>query len=316
METLLVIILIALVIGWFHLRSRMEEMEQRIDQLAAVVRGPVTPIRVPETVEPIIRTPLPIKVAVVPEPPPVVTAPLPRPVSPPAFTTPAPAASPHRSNQQWEAQLGGNWLNKIGVLVLTIGIALALAYSYKYLGPMGRVAASTAISLTMLLSGVMTEKRQKYRVFGRGLIGGGWAALYFTTYAAQALEPARILHNPWVGAILLLAVAAAMIVHSLRYRSQAVTGLAYFVAFVTLAITPITAFSLFAMAPLEASLLYAAHRFRWSKMALFGLIATYVVCATRPNTGAPLWQAQTVFASYWVMFEAFDILSAVASPGP
>src|ERR1019366_6440110 len=143
-------------------------------------------------------------------------------------------------------------------------------------------------------------------------IGGGWAALYFTVYAMQALEQARIIYNPWAGAILLLAVAAGMIVHSLRYRSQTVTGLAYFIAFATLAITDVTVLSLIALVPLAASLLYVARRFGWSRMAVFGLVATYATCATRPDTGAPLWQAQAIFAIYWLLFEGFDLLSGDA----
>ena len=56
--------------------------------------------------------------------------------------------------------------------------------------------------------------------------------------------------------MLLLPVAAGMIVHSLRYRSQTVTGLAYFVAFGTLAITDMTTLPFLALVPLAASLLY------------------------------------------------------------
>jgi len=232
---------------------------------------------------------------------------LPPPLPQPIFATIAPAP-PQRSTEEWETMLGGNWLNKLGVFVLVIGIALALGYSFKLLGPAGRVSISIAISLAMLAGGVVFERRERYRTFGRGLIGGGWAALYFTVYAMQALAPARIIYNPWAGAILLLAVAVGMIIHSLRYGSQTVTGLAYFIAFVTLAITEVTSFSIIALIPLAASLLYVARRFNWSRMAVFGLIATYVTCATRPDLGTPLWQAQTVFAIYWLLFEAFDIL--------
>ena len=65
-----------------------------------------------------------------------------------------------------------------------------------------------------------------------------------------------------------------------------------------------------ALVPLAASLLYVAHRFSWSAMALFGLIATYGTCASRGDSGAPLWQAQTLFAVYWLLFEGFDLLRA------
>ena len=101
-----------------------------------------------------------------------------------------------------------------------------------------------------------------------------------------------------------------MIVHSLRYRSQTVTGLAYFIAFATLtpAISEVTTLSVAALIPLAASLLYIARHFRWRMLAVLGLIATYATCATNPDSGAPLWQAQALFTIYWLMFEAFDLL--------
>jgi hypothetical protein len=52
-----------------------------------------------------------------------------------------------------------------------------------------------------------------------------------------------------------------MISHSLRYKSQTVSGLAYFIAFATLALSESTPFSVLALLPLAASLLYLAHRF-------------------------------------------------------
>jgi uncharacterized membrane protein len=210
---------------------------------------------------------------------------------------------PGRSAEDWEALVGGNWLNKIGVFVLVIGIALALGYSFTKMGPGGRVAAAIAVSFAMLITGAVLEPRERYRVFARGLLGGGWAALYFTVYAMQSLDPARVIYNPWLGAVLLLAVAVGMILHSLRYQSEAVTGIAYFLAFVTLGITQVTSFSVMALVPLAASLLYVAYRFGWRDFALLGLVATYVTCALRVD-GAGL----AIFAVYWILFEAFDIL--------
>jgi hypothetical protein len=206
--------------------------------------------------------------------------------------------------------LGGNWLNKIGMLVLVIGIALLLGYSFTHMGPAGIVAISLAGSVAMLVAGVVFEPRERYRIFARGLIGGGWAALYVTVYSMHAVAAAKVIDNPYLGEILLIAVAWGMIVHSLKYRSETVTGLVYSIAFATLVITQITSLSLVALVPLEASLLYIAYRFQWSRMALGGLIATYITVALRPDNGAPLWEAQAIFAVYWLLFEAFDILQA------
>src|SRR5208283_4367967 len=174
----------------------------------------------------------------------------------------------------------------------------------------GRSAVGLAISLALLLGGVLLERRARYVVFGRGLIGGGWAGLYFTTYAMQAVDAAKVIHNPLLGGILLLGVAAGMVLHSLRYRVPALTVLAYFMAFAALAITNVTALSVIALIPLAGSLLIVAYRFSWSGMALFGLAATYGICALKGDNGAPLWSAQTVFAAYWLLFETYDLLRA------
>jgi len=193
-----------------------------------------------------------------------------------------------------------------------IGIALFLGYSFTRMGPPGRVAIGLAVSLAMLGGGVVLERRARYTIFARGLLGGGWGALYFTTYAMHAVDAARVIDNALVGSLLLLAVATGMIVHSLRYRSQTVTGLAYFLAFATLspAVTPMAALSVVALIPLAGSLLYIANRFQWSQLALFGLIATYGTCASRGDSGAAVWQAQTVFTTYWLLFEIFDLMRA------
>jgi uncharacterized membrane protein len=216
-----------------------------------------------------------------------------------------------RNSAEWEALVGGNWLNKLGIFVLVIAIALFLGYSFTQLGPAGRSAIGLVVSATLMAGGVLFERRAPYVIFARGLIAGGWAGLYFTIYAMQAVEAAKVIDNPWLGSVLLLAVASGMVLHSLRYRAQALTGLAYAVTFATLTpITPITALSVIALVPLAASLLIVAYRFEWPGMALFGLIATYATCASRGDSGAPLWQAQSVFAAYWLVFETYDLLRA------
>ena len=78
-------------------------------------------------------------------------------------------------------------MNKLGALVLVIGIALFLGYAFTQMGPAGRAATGLAVSLSMLAAGLVVERKELYKVFARGLIGAGWASLYFTTYALYAL---------------------------------------------------------------------------------------------------------------------------------
>lgn len=321
---LLLCILVVLVIRWIYLRNRLHALEYRLSELerASVnhaFAGPFAPLPTPHPAPapppPVVGRPVP------PDTPPPATPvthrtapPPPAPVPPlsDAFLVPFhPVAAPaHRTSEEWEALIGGNWVNKIGVFVAVIGLALLLNYAYTQLGAAGRVALSLGASLAMLAAGVVFERREKYRTFSYGLIGGGWAALYTTVYAMYAIPAAKVLDNAFVATVLLLAVAAGMIVHSLKYRSQTVTGLAYFLAFVTLAIADVTTLSVLMLIPLAASLLYIAWRNQWTHFALFGLVATYLTCGLHKDAGSPLWQTQALFLLYWLLFEGFDLLRA------
>jgi hypothetical protein len=317
-------LIVVLLVRWVYLRNRFATLESRLETLSARLAGqdlaltrldrmfpreevkppparPVTPVAEPPA-EPRSAEPRP---APPPAPPPFVE----RPSAPPApLFASAAAPAPPRSTEEWETLLGGNWLNKLGVFVLVVGIALALGYSFTRVGPLGRVLTSVAFSVAMLVAGAVWERREKYRVFARGLMGGGWAALYITVYAMHAVDAVRVIPDPVTAFLLLLGVAAGMIVHSLRYRSETVTGVAYFVAFGTLAITEAARFPVLALIPLAGSLLYVAHRFSWPRMVLLGLISTYGVCVLRGDSGSPLWQAQAIFIVFWLLFEIFDIL--------
>jgi hypothetical protein len=350
-SVLLVGVLITLFVRWLVLSGKMSTMQQKIELLTADATQPMLIARVYALEQAVkeLRAVRPADAPVAPPPKPVVPVPVvaepeaprvwesvkvepmpvlpaesePEPVPLPSFsvTTEQPAGPTlsqrvreSMQGEQWEAVVGGSWLNKLGVLVLVIGIALFLGYSFTQVGPAGRAAIGLGVSLAMLAGGFLLEKKPRYKIFARGLLGGGWAALYFTTYAMQAVDAAKVIDNPWLGGALLLAVASGMILHSLRYGSQTVTGLAYFVAFATLspavAPAPVTGFSVIALAPLAASLLFVAYRFQWSQMALFGLFATYGACASRGDSGAPLWSVQLLFCTYWLLFEGFDLLRA------
>jgi len=329
-------------VAWAYLYNRLRNAEDRLNEeqyersrnseiIAELTRRVWALEQAPQT--PPVESPAPFTPppAVVFDPPSVVVPPLePSPVkaseptpaplpvipTPEYFREPAPAP-PSRTwrdqlresmgGQEWEAVVGGSWLNKLGVLVLVIGIALLLGYEFTRVGPLGRVATGIAVSLAMLIGGLFIERKRAYAIFARGLIGGGWAALYFTTYAMHAVAAAKVIDNPYLATVLLLAVACGMIWHSLRYKSQTVTGLAYFIAFATLALSESTPFSVLALLPLAASLLYLAYRFEWNQMAVFGLFATYATCASRPDVGAPLASTEALFATYWLLFETFDL---------
>lgn len=281
------------------------EAEQQANDASA----PKTPVQEP-VLQPSTKVPTPATVLEIPRTQQSSSAPATSPSLQSSQAAPAWIGRFHQfaGSEEWEGLLAGNILNKIGALVLVIGIALFLGYSFTRINAAGRAGISAIISLALLGTGISMERRRNYRIFSGGLIGAGWAAAYLTAYAMYALPAAQVITSPFAGSLLLLAVAAGMIAHSLRYRVQAITSVAYFTAFAALAVTPSTPFAVASLVPLAASLLYFAWRFRWHAMALFGLVATYGTCISRANSNAPLYTTEMLFIIYWILFECFDVL--------
>ena len=94
-----------------------------------------------------------------------------------------------------EETLGTNWLNKLGITILVLGVALFGIYELGQLGPLGKVGLSYIVSVALLAGGVFLGRRERYRVLGHTLIGGGWALLFFTTYALNHVQAMRVLNS-------------------------------------------------------------------------------------------------------------------------
>jgi predicted membrane protein DUF2339 len=175
-----------------------------------------------------------------------------------------------------EQILGTNWLNKIGIAALVIGVALFLAYKFPTLTNIEKVGLGYFVSFAILGTGVFLEKKDVYRIFARALIGGGWALVFFTTYAMYFVTYTRVIDTEWVDLLMLFVVAWLMVVHTLHYNSQVVTGLAFLLGFTTVAISQNTVYCLAAGAILAFGLVAIVHKRSWFELEVFGLIASYV----------------------------------------
>ena len=180
-----------------------------------------------------------------------------------------------KSSFDLEEMMGTNWLNKIGIIILVLGIAFFLSYQLKTLGPAGKVLVGLATAAVLLGAGIWFDKKDQYRVLARAGIGGGWALTFFTAYAMYHVPAAQVLSSQVVDLMLMLAVAAAMVAHTLRYRSQVVTGLAFLLAFLTVSISHSNVYSLSAGAVLAAGFVIVVGRMRWFELEVFGILASY-----------------------------------------
>lgn len=295
------------------LTARVADLESRLARLnaGAVVRDTeprVTAPPPPPAMAP--RTPVPVAPAIArptPAPPPASVPPVaPQPSPEPRAESPAP-------NAGWEVVVGASWLNKIGVLVLVLGLGFLLAYSFTHLGAGGRVLLGFGVSASLLAAGVVLARTDDHRVYGQGLIAGGWAGIYLTAFAMHGIPASRIVESDLVASTALLAVASGMIVHALRFQSMPMTSLSYVIAYATLAMSPLSGFSMAAAIPLTASLLVISVRAGWPALSMLGLAATYGLFAIREQafpeaaldpSGAPRYLAIGVF---WALFEVADL---------
>jgi uncharacterized membrane protein len=326
-----------------ELRNRLYTLERQLDALKTAPAKPVQASSVSPaeslSPKPIVPEPAAMPVAEVAsaadfvqqlpvaEKPTVTVAPAthsaeaPHSPAPPRAETHQPEPSPPVADRaaSLEERLGANWLNKLGIVILVFGVAFFLAYQLKNLGPLGKTVVGFAVSATLLVGGLVLERRDKYRIFARTGIGGGWALTFFTTYAMYHIRSTHVLDSQALDLVLMLAVAIGMVVHSLRYQSQVVTELAFLLAFSTVTISSDEGFSLLASALLAVGLVVVTSRQHWAELELAGLIAVYAnhfvwlhrVLAAHGGPGHPFPEFLYSFALLvldWMIFRVAYVL--------
>lgn len=199
-------------------------------------------------------------------------------VAPARITAPPITPPPQlpRQKSEFEKWVGENWLVFIGIVLLVLGIGYGLSVWWQNVGPLGKDAIGITAGALLLAAGIWIERKPAYRLFGYAGVGGGWAVLFFMTYALYHVPATQILRSQLVDLVLLLVVAAAMVGHTLRYNSQAVTGLAFLLAFWTVTISRVNVYSLGAGAILALALVVIVSRKRWYMLEVFGILATYL----------------------------------------
>jgi uncharacterized membrane protein len=218
-----------------------------------------------------------------------------------------------------EEALGTNWLNKIGVIILVFGIAFFLAYQLRELGPAGKVTVGFVVSAALLGGGIFLGRKPGYVVLARAGLGGGWALAFFTSYAMYHVQAAKVLSSQGADLVLMAVVAASMVAHSLRYRSQLVTGLAFLLAYSTVTISHVTVYSLSAGVVLSLALVVIVLRMHWYELEVLGLAAAYLnhfywlyqIIEPMHGHKHPFSQfvpSAAILISYWLIFRISYIL--------
>lgn len=218
------------------------------------------------------REPPPIAARVAP-PAPARPAPLSI-TQPPAQPSAPPAAKAAARSVEWN--IGTNLLPKIGIVLLVLGLAWLASWIWSSIPRGLRIVLLYSIGPGLLGTGIFLEAKENFKTLARMLIGGGWAWTFTMTLFIYWLPAVKIIQSPEVDLILLLAVAAAMVWHTLKYNSQAVTAAAFFLAFLGIVVTPETGvFSPVAGLILIAGMTGIVLRRHWFELEIFGILASY-----------------------------------------
>lgn len=259
------------------LERRLWQLEKGETSTAAEDRAvPPPEPAAPEPPRPVISVPPPVPEPVqVPDP---VPEPQPTPVSRIAVSQPATAFQTSDNGKQpssAEINFGQFWLNKIGIVIFTLGVGFFISYSFQYFSPLVKDLVGYVIAGILFYLGRRFEKQEPMKNYGLALLGAGWALTYFTTYALHHFEASRVIESPAVDTVLLFAVAAGMMVHAARARSETMMMVSLGVAYVTSLIGEVTSFTFISAVILGCVVVFLLYRFQWVKTLFLGIGMTY-----------------------------------------
>jgi uncharacterized membrane protein len=147
---------------------------------------PVTPMP-PEMTRPQREAMQPMSGATPPASTPLTGPQTPPPTQPPSRVVAAPpslAQARARSRGDFEARVGGVWLNRIGVIAVALGAIYFLQYAYanEWIRPRDVVGICILAGIVLLVGG--ERLRRRYASYAYGLTGGGILILYSSFFAA------------------------------------------------------------------------------------------------------------------------------------
>lgn len=251
------------------------------------------------------------------------TTSIPPPPAEPTTAERAGAGPPESAEEPFELRVGTYWMARIGIVILLTGLVFLGNYAYHrivpLLGPWGKLSMLALAGVALGGLGAWQERsRENMRNYGRVLLAGGAATIYYAVYAAHFVEALRVIESPVLGGGLLLALAGGFLWHAERRRSEALALPTVLLAYYTSAINSIGGFTLFSNLLLTAAAVFFLVRHRWTRMSYVSMAATYGSYAfwrfhqvmQSGGVGSEFGLGVTFLAGYWALFTAAVLLAA------
>lgn len=129
--------------------------------------------------------------------------------------------SPAAPSRSMEEYIGGNLINKIGIVILIIGLGLFVKYAIDngLLPPVVRVILGFIAGGALI--GTAWNLQDKYMKYSAVLFSGGMATLYFTAFLAHAVFTPPVLPRMFSFALMEV-FTIVMLVAAARYKQQVI----------------------------------------------------------------------------------------------
>lgn len=230
----------------------------------------------------------------------------------------------HEGERTFELEFGRVWLVRIGIVVLLTGLVFLGNFAWtEFLSKLGAAGKLTLIYLAGAgLAGLGWWVKQRWEsvaTYGKVLIGGGIATVYYATYAAHYVDRLRVIESPLLAGLLLMGLAGGIVWLADRLRSEAVAAVTVLLGFYTAAINPLAGFSLFSNLVLSAIAIVLLVKRRWLTVSFLALVGCYAAFGfwrlqngtlfdfTREGA-TTFWTAFLFPACYWLVFTVATFL--------
>lgn len=235
----------------------------------------------------------------------------PAPGSPPSSTPHEEIPPPSESDREGlELEIGRVWFVRIGIGLLLTGFVFLSTYAYQnYIitwSAGSRVTLLYLAAVVLTVTGFFLERwKESLCNYGRVVAAGGWAAIYYTTYAIHHVERLRIIDNPALAAILLSLVALAFFAYAASKKSSVLTVGSLMLAFYATAINPMGWLGCFSGLLLSTIGMVFFLRFRWTQTgvtSLAGAYLSYLYWQGFINSTAASEPTRWFLVAYWLLF--------------
>ena len=222
-----------------------------------------------------------------------------------------------------EMKLGTYWFVRIGVILVLTGLGVLAYYNSSFfinLSPGAKVSLFYLLSAAMGGVGFWLQRnKENLKNYGQVLLAGGFAGVYFTTYAAHVIPPVKIIDNATLALLLMFAWGGFMVWVADRLKSETIalfaTGASYYASYVPLIHADVTGgvswVILFSNLILAVAAVVFMLRNRWLKMPVLSLSASYAgFFLWRMRVDEPSLAIAVSFAvSLWAVYTAAIFLS-------